>query len=121
MQEEWDNSLLADEATLSFHFDINGDEEPERVLEIQLNPDGSLVAEMLSSSRRVRGYARVWRSSTNSLIVSFPPRLLKRNLGRYGWGVRTSDLECYDERGEVVFFCTDYAPYLGGPLLRHRP
>jgi hypothetical protein len=105
MWEPWDSDLLkeAEVSQIVFSYDTNGrntSSDPanrdlcgfgfERILDIRIEEDGSLYAEMRNKKGRLAGYAKVWRPDDRSVRVEFKKRLLKRSLTRYRWCASTS-------------------------------
>lgn len=122
LHEAWANEVLAGSYNeITLYFNIDDDRHEERRLGIDVAEDGSLQAAMFAQRKgkpdRLRGYAAVWRTGDHGAELRFPPRLLDKGLGSYGWRMTTAyhdndDADCGDTSG-VLVVCVDRAPDSG--------
>lgn len=122
--QSWDADDLDNKSRIVFKFNLDSDGAAERILRVDSDGKGGLIAVMSSGGGRRLGTVKTNRPDDRSVRVSFPRRLLRKGLERYVWRATTIAHGCDNPDTELdpianSMRCFDYAPNRE-PGMTHR-
>ncbi len=101
--ETWDNSHLAGiDSHITFEFDLDGDDRPDRCMEIRQGEDGNLDGQMYSAGcdflprEPVGGLRHARHPDDHTLEIDFRNSLIGKRVKSFRWRAATS----YDEEDD---------------------